>query len=330
MRRTTTAAIVAALGITLTTIGAAPAGAAPSSAATACAGPTVSTADLATGCAIDSGTLVLPDGRRFVVPAPGITVTAAPVVVAGGVDPGDVVIANSGRAGVAVQTGGEWAGSTAAVTRERAALQRRVLGASVARPSSVGAATTAAACGSTAYSLTGHRWSAPVQWRYNTRNAKAPNVPAVTAAANAWTGTITTCGKTVSSTASNRYLGATGRSPALTNAGGCGSSDGYSVVGWGTLPAGTLGVTCVWSRSGGVAFETDQRYSTRYDWRSTVVCSGNRFDLRGVATHEWGHVYGLGHVAVSTGQVMRPSATTCDVAQRTLGSGDARGISTLY
>jgi hypothetical protein len=324
MRRMT-AAIVAALGITLATVVAAPAGA-----TTTCSGTTVSTADLATGCTVTSATLVLPDGRTVVIPGAGTTLTVAPVTVAGSADPGDVVVSNTGSAGVAVQTDGSWSGSPVAVTRERAALQRRVLGASVAGPQAVSGQATAASCGSTAYSLTGHHWNGTVDWRYNPTNAKASNVSALRAGAAAWTGSITTCGRTVTSSASQQYLGTARQAPALTDQGGCGASNGYSVVGWGALPAGTLGVTCIWSRSGGVAVETDQRYSTRYLWGSVATCSGNRFDFRGVATHEWGHVYGLGHVAQGTGQVMKASASTCETAQRTLGAGDARGIAALY
>ncbi|PYY37923.1 hypothetical protein DEJ16_06250 [Curtobacterium sp. MCJR17_055] len=329
MRRTTTAAIVATLAITMTGFAAVPASAA--GAAAVCSGATLSTADLATGCTVDPGTtLALPDGRTVVVPAPGTTLTVAPVVVAGAEDPGDLVVANAGAAGVAVRTEGAWSGSPAAVTRERAALQRRVLGATVAAPGAVttGAGATAS-CGSTAYSLTGHHWAGAIEWRYNPANAKASNVSALRAGADAWTGSITSCGRTVTSTAAEQYLGTAKQAPALTDQGGCGAANRYSVTGWGALPTGTLGVTCVWSRSG-VAVEMDQRYSTRYLWASTATCSGNRYDFRGVATHEWGHAYGLGHVDQATGQVMKSSATTCDVAQRTLGAGDARGISTLY
>lgn len=341
MRRTTMAAIVAALGITLTTVLAAPAGAAVPSSAPTCSG-TLTPADLATGCVVDSGRLVLPDGRTFAVPAAGTSVAALPVAVAGVPDDGDVVVTNTGAAGVAVRVDDTWAGSPAAVTRERAAEQRRTLSPEVRGRVGTGAATTAAtttaattaaatsSCTDGSYSLAGHRWKTTVGWRYNKANEKTLGRRLVTDGANAWTGTITACGKTVTSRAAATYLGASSRQSAVRTDGGCGSPDKTNVVGWSRLPAGVLGVTCVFYGSGGIATETDQRYSTGHEWSTTTVCRAGRFDMRGVATHEWGHAYGLGHTSASSKLVMKPSATTCDTAQRTLGSGDVRGIDALY
>jgi hypothetical protein len=340
MRRTTSAAFVAALGITLTTILAAPAGAAPSTGASSpssCTGATLTTADLATGCVVDSGRLVLPDGRSFAVPAAGTSVAALPVVSSGAADGGDVLVTNTGSAGVAVRIDDTWAGSPAAISRERATTERRTLSPEVRGTVGSGATTTAAttaastsSCTNGSYTLAGHRWNKNIGWRYNSANEKTLGRRLVTDAANAWTGRITACGRTVTSGASASYVGTSPNQSAVRTDGGCGAPDRTNVVGWSRLPAGVLGVTCVFSGSGGIATETDQRYSTGQEWSTTTVCRAGRFDIRGVATHEWGHAYGLGHTSSSSNLVMKPSTTTCDTAQRTLGYGDLRGIDALY
>lgn len=327
------AAIGAALGITLATVVAGPAGAGtPQAGPPACAGTAVSTADLASGCTMASGRLVLPDGRTFAVPAPGTAVAAMPVVAAGQADDEDVVVSNTGRSGIAVRVGESWLGSHAAVVRERSAQQRHTTGTTGVRPLAAGTTATAAAssCSSRSYALSGHHWTTAVSWRYNASGEKTAGVTAVRSAASAWDGAISACGTKVTSTARNTYLGTTTLQPAVTTAGGCGSMDRTNTVGWGSLPSGVLGLTCVWFGSDGVALETDQRYATGFTWNSAATCTGSRFDLRGVATHEWGHAYGLGHTAQSTGLVMKPSSTTCETAQRTLGLGDVLGIDALY
>lgn len=47
-------------------------------------------------------------------------------------------------------------------------------------------------------------------------------------------------------------------------------------------------------------------------------------------THEGGHLFGLGHVAQATLQVMVPSSWECQTAQPYLGNGDLAGMKYLY
>jgi hypothetical protein len=317
-----------ALGIALvavvTSAGAAPAEAAPST----CRGAQITVADLATGCPVSSGTVILPDGRRFAVPAAGTTVSALPVAATGTTDDGDVSITNAGRAGVAVRLDDVWKGSAAAVRQERNALRGRP--ATTPQAATTTTAAKASSCTNTTSSKLGFRWSAPVTWSYNPSGQKVSGASSINAGADAWTGAIASCGRKVTTSASERLVGNTMQASGVTAAGGCGTSSGASVVGWGSLPSGILAVTCVWSRSG-VAVEVDQRYTTAQQWSvSAATCSGVRFDLRGVATHEWGHAFGLGHTAQTSGLVMKPASTTCETGQRTLGLGDVLGIDALY
>lgn len=331
MRRTRAVAVAAAIGIGTTAVvgvGGGPAQAVTAQSLPACRGTQVTLGQLAAGCTPASGTVVVVGGRTMTIPSPGVTVTAAPVAAVGSVDPGDVSVTNTGRTGVAIRLDDTWTGAPAAVRQERAATQRRSLAATLAQPATARGTTVAASCGSKAYTALGYRWASVVSWSYNPNNQKVSGAAAIGAGADAWTGRISSCGKTVTSRADDTYRGVLKRAMGVTAKGGCGSSDGSSVAGWGSLSSGVLAVTCVWSRSG-TATEVDQRYSTGHVWSATTTCSGSRYDLRGVATHEWGHAYGLGHTPQASGLVMKPASAPCDTAQRTLGLGDVLGIAAV-
>lgn len=55
----------------------------------------------------------------------------------------------------------------------------------------------------------------------------------------------------------------------------------------------------------------------------------NKYSLRGVATHEFGHAYGLGHTR-QCNLVMAPATAACTAATRRFGRGDILGLRTLY
>ncbi|WIE64973.1 matrixin family metalloprotease [Curtobacterium sp. MCLR17_036] len=333
MRASTTTVGAVVLGFVLTALVAVPGTAATWDvgilrAGTPCHDEDLSVRVLGTGCSVDGGTLTLDDGRTFVVPSAGVRVSAEPVS-ASDHDHDDVVVVNRGRAGVAVMVDDVWRGSPTAVRQERAAVQQRTRAVGLATTGPGRHVGTTASCGSTAYTLTGAHWESTIDWRYNPSGARVAKPDAVQAGAQAWTGKVGACGETVRSSVTQRYLGTAKQAAAVTDRGGCGASSGTSVVGWGPLPGLTLALTCTWSWTDGVAFETDQRYSTKQLWSSTATCSGSRYDLRGIATHEWGHSVGLGHTAQRSGLVMKPSSTVCDTAQRTLGLGDLRGLAAL-
>lgn len=313
-------------------VGASALGAAPAAADASCSTPSVTVSALSSGCVVTGGTLLLDDGRTFSIPAQGISVVATSTSVDGAADLPDVLVSNT-SVGVAVKIGDEWQGAPAAAERERVKLERRQLAATLApRGAAGGGASTQASCGSSSYKLLGFSWLGvgTVNWRYNSANQKTSGLTAIKNGANAWGGTITACSNTVNSAAKNSYVTTTTQAPAVTSSAGCGSTSGTNVVGWGALPSGTLATTCTWYNGSGNAVESDQKYATAYSWNSASSCSGSNYDLRGVATHEWGHTFGLDHVAQTTGLVMKPASSTCETAQRTLGLGDLRGIDALY
>lgn len=336
VRKSSVTAGAVVIGVVLVAVAVSSGSAAGAVPQASCRGDRITVADLASGCATTSGTVVLPDGRRFAVPPAGTTVAALPVASTHAAEPGDVSLTNTGRTGIAVRIDDRWSGSAAAVRQARAALLHRTALPRATSPRATGGAATArtaatavSSCSNKSYTRLGVKWGNRVDWRYNATGQKVSGVTAIRAGADAWTGALAACGRKVTSTASDRYLGTTATTSAVTATGGCGAPNAASVVGWGSLRSGTLAVTCVWSRSG-VAIEVDQRYSTSVAWSVASTCSGSRFDLRGVATHEWGHGFGLGHTAQSSGLVMKPASTTCETGQRTLGLGDLTGIDALY
>lgn len=135
-----------------------------------------------------------------------------------------------------------------------------------------------------------------------------------------------------------RYSGATGR-PAQVGDGLCGTNDGLSVVAFGDLGSGVVAAACTISDSRPALDEvvaadikinrTDYRWTTAPSSRS---CHG-AYDVEAVTTHEWGHVFGLGHVAEAANPDLTMSPTingTCQAAERSLGRGDVLGLDSKY
>lgn len=75
-------------------------------------------------------------------------------------------------------------------------------------------------------------------------------------------------------------------------------------------------------------------FATGYSWFSgpTPVGCANRFHVQSVASHEMGHVLGLGHVDDTTHEYLTMSTAIgpCDVSAQTLGRGDFLLLDLLY
>lgn len=188
------------------------------------------------------------------------------------------------------------------------------------------------------------KWKSRLDWSYRHNNSpmgKNRAIEAFRSAARAVPVQRNSCGLADQSSATQLYLGETTRAPNITKNGSvlsCGNPDGHNVVGWGAIAGGMLAFTCVHAQNDGTdtfrIVEADQRYdSTNRSWYSgnavPASCT-NRFSLRGVATHEFGHAYGLGHTPTQCSQVMAPSTSPCTSNNRKFGNGDVRGVRNLY
>jgi hypothetical protein len=128
------------------------------------------------------------------------------------------------------------------------------------------------------------------------------------------------------------YQGTTSTSPNITTSGGCGTKDGKNVVDFGTLPSGYLAMTCWWS-SNGYIVEADLRLNkASYGWVTNTTGCSNKWMIEAVATHEFGHAFGLNHVSESSHGKLTMSTTinACQNTESSLGLGDVRGLESKY
>ncbi len=192
------------------------------------------------------------------------------------------------------------------------------------------------ACTEGAYTLAGHKWRETYKWHFNSGSTPAElNIGAaedkLRAAASNVTGGQNDCGLSDAIAASHNYQGRTSRGVSCG-----GSPDGVNVVGFGDLSLGTLAVTCSWYiPSTNTSTESDMRINKAdYTWtlHSEDPDCRNRYGLESVATHEFGHVFGLGHVSEADHPALTMSTQIgpCDGSASTLGLGDVRGMRAMY
>lgn len=282
-------------------------------------------------CDLSGAAILLPDGRDMGVPDPGFSVTGHPLSAPGSPEAPSVTVSNAPGGGVAVKLGDDYYGVASAV-----GYQKKIDPAEPAilvdAESSSLAASDRCASGSP-YVYSGPKWSGNYSWRYRPIGQPTGALAAIQAGAAKWTGSISTCGSSYSSTATQSSNSAsTGARPGVTDDAGCyARHDSNSDVGWMPLSVDLnyIAYTCTWSFAGNF-LHADQAYNTNYLWSTGTTCSGYKFDVRATATHEFGHAFGMDHVEQSSGQVMRPDLDYCDIISRNLGRGDAVGISNLY
>ncbi len=172
--------------------------------------------------------------------------------------------------------------------------------------------------GTSAYSLTGTRVNAPTTAYLNPSGAPAGAASAFQAAFNTWKAADANAPSiTVSS-------GGTATSPQADHT--------YELM-FGPLGGRTLAITYTWHWTTG-EYESDTEFSTNVPWflagsEGSGCYNVAAYDLQNTATHEFGHIYGLGHVS-SAFNTMAPTATLGETYKRSLASGDIAGIRAIY
>jgi hypothetical protein len=207
-----------------------------------------------------------------------------------------------------------------------------------------GVAASLGACKDTRHSLIGFRWTRAWEWRFRAASTptglrKASVEAHLRAAVRSITSARNDCGMPDRVSARATYLGRTHLRPGIRKDGMCTGIDGRNVVGFGPLPGGVAGMTCttytVPSRGRGRAIESDVLLDRGLAWAlQGATCSRSDYEviLRSVATHEFGHVFGLGHVPEARhGRLtMSDQIGPCDGSAFTLGRGDVLGLERLY
>jgi len=186
--------------------------------------------------------------------------------------------------------------------------------------------TTAGTATSTAYTLTG--FTSTVADRTARLNlATVPSsvsggaVTAISGAFAAWTTAEPAApGFTVDTT-----------SPMVTRQ----TANRHTDVLFGSTPGSAIAVTYTWRWSDG-QYESDTVFSSRLAWRNLGE-EGNGcypdqpfYDLQNIATHEFGHIYGLDHPAGDRFATMYSYGYTGETLKRSLAPSDIAGITSLY
>jgi hypothetical protein len=200
------------------------------------------------------------------------------------------------------------------------------------------AATLPNPCRDGAYTLTQSVWKTAYDWRFVARSTP-PGVSTDAAAAalqraarNITTGR-NSCGFADDIGAEEQFMGTTSASMNITGSGSCGQPDGQSEVGFGSLSNGALGVTCYWIRNGQTVEADIMLNKAGYRWVADPGPSClAAWSIEAVATHEFGHAFGLGHVSERLHGLltMSPSIKPCQLGETTLGLGDIRGLRAKY
>lgn len=116
------------------------------------------------------------------------------------------------------------------------------------------------------------------------------------------------------------------------------SNDRRNTIMWQALPAGIAAMTYIWVDNGRLA-DADTVFNKKYAWSYTVYngsndCGGTNksFDLKNIATHEFGHWVGLGDLYDSRAKdlTMYGYAVRGELKKDSLGLGDITGVRALW
>lgn len=104
---------------------------------------------------------------------------------------------------------------------------------------------------------------------------------------------------------------------------------------WGRTSGSSIAVTYTWLWSDG-AIESDTVFNNRLPWfvagseGDGCIESQPRYDVRNIATHEFGHTYGLDHAADDRFETMYPYGFTGETLKGSPENGDLAGIAAIY
>lgn len=275
-------------------------------------------------CSSPATRIKLPDGRVADLPDPGWTVTSSAATAEGSPEVSDVTISRSLK------------GTVAVIIDETDRRSAEVYGdVSTAELSQADAIVTPYStnpkCDNYSYNAGfAPKWIGTFPW-YRKSGISIPYT-AVAGGINAMAVGTGTC-TNLSNGATASYKGTTTKSATIYSNGLCKPTQLTNVIDTGTLPSGTLAATCTYKNASEISYASVRFNTAVYSWytgTSVTGCSGSKYDAQGVMTHEAGHVFGLGHVANSTYQVMKTSSGHCETSQRKLGSGDLAGMKHLY
>lgn len=98
----------------------------------------------------------------------------------------------------------------------------------------------------------------------------------------------------------------------------------------------TLAVTYTWRWSDGTV-ESDTLFNTSVTWANLgsegdgcYETAGNVYDVGNIATHEFGHTYGLDHPSSARFETMYAYGYSGETLKRSPASGDLNGIQAIY
>lgn len=267
------------------------------------------------------GRLVAHEGTGVTVPEPGMKVSA------------DALSVDGSRHGFSLEVTADGTVSYDLTAHAGAGEHTRA-----AAPRAVGRA----ACSDGAYALSGHKEYGTYDWWLGDDDLPGGLSPG--AARQAFGEAIETiidnrndCGYKDVVGARAKYHSTTRREAGFDRKGNCTVRDGLSVWDAGELGDELIAMTCSWSRRvpGRPDWlkEADVRFNTTDFTFTNNPAAGctDAYDIRSVATHEAGHVFGLAHVGPGhEGQTMFTNSFACTTAARTLGRGDVLGLRALY
>jgi len=284
-------------------------------------------------CDLTSKSLIVEGYEPFVIPAAGRSRTAFITVVDGAPEINDLSVYHSAAGEVAVTENPDsvlmlptFHGSTAA----RVAFDSdEPTPVETLEPAQASASSPK--CTNNAYAFTRAKWNKKYEWYYN-----VPGGPTgfsngqgfIQNAFAAVTHGYYACGANQENGSSSEYQTTTVRNPKLT--------DGFNVVGFDYLANSSVAaVTFVDTAQNNPKkiVEADIIFNRNKTWyRSADLdgCSGTKYDLQSIATHEALHAFGLNHVPNGSGQSLDKNVSYCDTSLRRLGRGDASGMLLKY